>query len=267
MSAQIQERTELQADLRIAIEQDQLVLYYQPVLDILTGDCAGVEALVRWVHPLKGMIPPMKFIPLAEEGPLIHPLGEWVLRRACEQWIAWRDMGLKMGFVSVNVSGKQVMHSDFVGIAEGIFAETGCPANNILVELTESFVMHESELAISRLRQLRNLGLGIAIDDFGTGYSSLSYLKRLPVTKLKLDRSFVNDLPGDANDVAITRAIHRLGEAVGLEVIAEGVETPEQHRFLLDEGFALCQGYLYAKPMSADQLTQFMSQHLNRRNS
>ena len=264
MSEHIQERTELQADLRIAIEQNQLVLFYQPVLDIMTGDCAGVEALVRWNHPTKGMIPPMKFIPLAEEGALIHPLGEWVLKRACEQWVTWYEQEVAVGFVSVNVSGKQVMHSDFVNIANGIFAQTKCPANHILVELTESFVMHESELAISRLHQLRNLGVGIAIDDFGTGYSSLSYLKRLPVTKLKLDRSFVNDLPTDANDVAITRAIHRLGEAVGLEVIAEGVETQEQHHFLFDEGFTLCQGYLYAKPMSAEQLTQFMTQHFNR---
>ena len=266
MSAHIQERTELQADLRIAIEQNQLVLFYQPVLDIMTGDCAGVEALVRWNHPTKGMIPPMKFIPLAEEGPLIHPLGEWVLKRACEQWLTWHEQGVTIGFVSVNVSGKQVMHSDFVSIASGIFGQTKCPASHILVELTESFIMHESELAISRLHQLRNLGVGIAIDDFGTGYSSLSYLKRLPVTKLKLDRSFVNDLPTDANDVAITRAIHRLGEAVGLEVIAEGVETQEQHRFLFEEGFTLCQGYLYAKPMSAEQLTQFMTQHFNRSN-
>ncbi|MZI95340.1 EAL domain-containing protein [Vibrio sp. CAIM 722] len=257
----IQEHTQLQSELRLAIEKNQLELFYQPIIELATKRCIGVEALVRWHHPKRGDISPMKFIPVAEETTLIHSIGKWVLEKACKQTAQWDKAGIKLRFTSINVSGKQIMQSDFAAIAKEIFDSTQCPAEHVIIELTESFIMHKNQSAIDKLQQLRQLGVGIAIDDFGTGYSSLSYLKRLPVTKLKLDRSFVMDLPSDINDVEITRAIHRLGDAVGLAVIAEGIETEEQHQFLLNEGVTYGQGYLYAKPMSINDFNRFLEQN------
>ncbi|MCB6183089.1 EAL domain-containing protein [Leeia sp. TBRC 13508] len=256
MSALVLERMDLQAELRRALENQELELHYQPIIDLKNRRCVGAEALIRWNHQERGWIPPIKFIPLAEENSLILVLGEWVLREACKQMKSWKDHQLDLDFMTVNVSGKQIMQSDFVLLTKDVLAETGCPAEHVTLELTESFVMNESQVAKARLAGLRALGVGIAIDDFGTGYSSLSYLKRLPITKLKLDQSFVQDIPQDGNDVAIARAILKLGEAVGLEVVAEGVETMEQMQFLIDEGCSYCQGYYYAKPMTA---TQFMN--------
>ncbi|MFC3025050.1 EAL domain-containing protein [Vibrio zhugei] len=260
MSTELVEVTELLSDLRIAIEQEQLLVQYQPIVDIQAERCVGVEALVRWNHPTKGLISPEKFIPVAEDNNLILPLGEWVLRTACRQIQRWNQKGIRLDFVTINVSGKQIMQSDFSALLIQVLDEYQLEAEQVLIELTESFVMHESETAINRLIDIRNLGIGIAIDDFGTGYSSLSYLKKLPVTKLKLDRSFVCDLPTNDNDVEISRAIFRLGDAVGLKVIAEGVETFEQHQFLVNEGYHLCQGYYYAKPMDADDIDAFWQQ-------
>ena len=257
MSTELVEVTELLSDLRIAIEQEQLLVQYQPIVDIQAERCVGVEALVRWNHPTKGLISPEKFIPVAEDNNLILPLGEWVLRTACRQIQRWNQQGIRLDFVTINVSGKQIMQSDFSALLIQVLDEYQLEAEQVLIELTESFVMHESETAVNRLIDIRNLGIGIAIDDFGTGYSSLSYLKKLPVTKLKLDRSFVCDLPTNDNDVEISRAIFRLGDAVGLKVIAEGVETFEQHQFLVNEGYHLCQGYYYAKPMDADDIDAF----------
>lgn len=258
MSEHMLERMQLLRELQSALENGQLTLYFQAVVDTRTRRCVGVEALARWPHEADGWIPPDKFIAIAEEGALIHPLGEWVLRSACEQMKAWLDKGLALDFISVNISGKQVTQGNLVDGARKIFQETGCPAQRVCLELTESFVMEESDAAIRRLQGLRDLGVSIAIDDFGTGYSSLSYLKRLPVTRLKLDRSFVRDIPHDPNDIAIARAILRLGQAVGMDVVAEGTETAQQHAFLLEEGCSLSQGYLYAKPMPAAEFEVYL---------
>ena len=257
MSASVQERMALQADLRASLEEKGLELYYQPVVNSETRQCIGAEALVRWKHKDKGFVPPEKFIPIAEENDLIHTLGEWVLLTACAQMKAWIDDGSSLQFISVNVSGKQIAQGDFVEAAKHILAVTGCPAERITLELTESFVIEESRKAINQLTELREMGFGLAIDDFGTGYSSLAYLKYLPVTKLKLDRSFVRDISTDCSDAAIARAILKLGETLGLEVIAEGVENEDQHQFLESERSTMCQGFLYAKPMTTMEFSDF----------
>ena len=252
MSSKAKARMDLHEDLRKALDQNELLLHFQPIVSTHTRRCIGVEALVRWRHPVKGWIPPSNFIAIAEEYNLIHPLGEWVFQAACSQMKSWLDMGIELDFISVNVSGKQLIKKDFVSLTQRILKDSDCPPERVVIELTESYLMRENNDAIVLLNDLRNLGCGIAIDDFGTGYSSLAYLKRLPVTKLKLDQSFVSDIPNDSNDVAIARAILKLGETLGLEVVAEGVETQEQHNFLLAEGCLFSQGYLYSKPVAAD---------------
>lgn len=258
MSNSVYERMALQADLRASLEQKGLELYYQPVVNPETRQCIGAEALARWRHKEKGFVPPEKFIPIAEENDLIHTLGEWVLFTACAQMKEWIDSGSSLQFISVNVSGKQIAKGDFVGTARRILEVTGCPAERITLELTESFVIEESRKAIDQLTQLREMGFGLAIDDFGTGYSSLAYLRYLPVTKIKLDRSFVRDISTDRNDAAvIARAILKLGETLGLEVIAEGVENEDQHQFLESEHSTMCQGFLYAKPMTTKAFSDF----------
>ncbi len=263
MSRSVQERMALQSDLRQSIEQEGLELYYQPVVHTGTRQCIGAEALVRWQHKEKGFVPPEKFIPIAEENDLIHTLGEWVLYTACKQMKAWLDSGSKLTFISVNVSGKQIVQGEFVEAAKHILEVTGCPAERITLELTESFVIEESRKAVNQLKELRDMGFGIAIDDFGTGYSSLAYLKYLPVTKLKLDRSFIRDLATDCNDAAIARAILKLGETLGLDVIAEGVENEDQHQFLESERSTLCQGFLYARPMTSLEFSDFANRLQN----
>ncbi|MFO1369004.1 MAG: PAS domain S-box protein [Marinagarivorans sp.] len=263
MSHLVEERHRLHNDLRHAIEQRELEIFFQPVMQIGSRRCVGAEALLRWRHHERGWISPAKFVALAEENSLIHPLGEWVFRESCRQLKAWLDAGIEIDFLSINVSGKQIMQGDFVALAQRILNETGCPPERITLELTESFLMHESNVAVARLEKLRDQGIGIAIDDFGTGYSSLSYLKRLPVTKLKLDQSFVRDLATDLNDKAIARAILKLSDAVGLTVIAEGVETEEQHDFLINEGCLLSQGFLYGRPMDSNSFARFVKEQIH----
>ena len=258
MSDRVQERMTLHNSLRQALDQKALELHYQPIMNVGMGTCVGAEALIRWQHSDMGWVSPTKFIPVAEESDLIHSLGEWVLQTACLQMNGWLKAGMELGSLAVNVSGKQIVIGDFVNIARRVLEETGCPSERIVLELTESFIMRESEGAIKALNQLRALGFGIAIDDFGTGYSSLSYLKRLPVTKLKLDQSFVQDIPGDPNDAAIARAILGLGDILGLEVVAEGVESKEQHKFLLSEGCAQSQGFLYSRPLTSPTFANFI---------
>ncbi len=258
MSNLVQERMALQTELRQYLEKEGLELHYQPVVNSATRECIGAEALIRWQHQEKGYVPPEKFIPIAEENDLIHTLGEWVLFTACRQMKEWIDSGLHLKFISVNVSGKQIVQGDFVKAAKRILGVTGCPAQRITLELTESFIMEDSRGAIAQLNELRAMGFGLAIDDFGTGYSSLAYLKHLPVTKLKLDRSFLQNLSTGCNDAAIARAILKLGETLGLEVIAEGVENEDQHQFLESEHSTMCQGFLYAKPMATNEFSKFV---------
>lgn len=259
MSTKARESMEMKSALRLALSRDELELYYQPIIDVKTGASAGIEALARWHHPEKGWIPPDKFIPLAEESDLIVDLGEWVMRTACTQMKDWQSLKNAPNFISVNVSGKQITQSKFVAFMQNVIVETECPASLLTLEMTESFIMHESKDSVDQLEALRAMGLGIAIDDFGTGYSSLTYLKSLPVTKLKLDKLFVDNLPSDLDDVAIARAILKLAEAVELEVIAEGIENKEQHEFLAQEGCDFIQGYFHSKPMTKEQAEEYFS--------
>ncbi|MDR4516231.1 MAG: EAL domain-containing protein [Nitrosomonas sp.] len=258
MSNRMQERMLLYTDLHQALHKNKLQLYYQPIIDIHTKTHVGAEALLRWKHHNLGWVPPNKFISIAEDSDLIHVIGEWVMLSACRQMWDWQNADIDPGILSINVSGKQLISDNFITQVHHILESSECSPEKIVFEITESFIMKESEGAINTLNKLRELGFGIAIDDFGTGYSSLSYLKRLPVTKIKLDKSFVRDIPNDANDIAIARAILGLGNILGLEVIAEGVETKKQHDFLASEHCVLGQGYHYARPMTPGKFKQYL---------
>ncbi|MES9899293.1 MAG: EAL domain-containing protein [Sedimenticola sp.] len=247
------ERVVLERELRQALEQNQLVVYYQPQYSLLSGKLVGAEALVRWQHPEKGLIHPDNFIPAAEACGLILPLGDWVLRESSRQMSRWLREGVDIERISVNVSGKQVERSDLVSIVREILDQTGLQPQHLELEITESCIMREAESAIKSLAELKMMGVRLAVDDFGTGYSSLSYLKQLPIHKLKIDRSFIKDIPDDSNDEAISRAILALGHSLQLEIIAEGVETKVQEAFLKEEGCDEVQGYLYSRPLPAKE--------------
>jgi len=244
----------LENDLRRAVEQQQLVLYYQPQVDLKTGDMIGVEALVRWQHPERGLVSPAHFIPLAEETGLIVPIGEWVLREACRQQKLWLDAGKYVGKIAVNLSPRQFRQKNFPGKVEAILNDIGLEAKHLELEITESCAMEHAGETITQLKQLNQMGMFLAIDDFGTGYSSLAYLQRFPIQKLKIDRSFVNDLNDDDNDAAIAKSIIGLAHNMKMRVVAEGVETEQQAEWLRTMGCDQAQGFLYAKPMTATQL-------------
>ncbi|MCG7928401.1 MAG: GGDEF domain-containing phosphodiesterase, partial [Candidatus Thiodiazotropha taylori] len=255
------ERLMMENSLRKALSMKELVLHYQPQIDIRTGRIIGVEALVRWQHPELGLLPPAKFIPLAEDSGLIRPIGEWILRQACLQASKWRDQGFSPQRISVNcnLSAGQLNSENFVGGIQAILAEAGIEAGLLELEITETTIMNDPEHMSEIFNRLRDIGIKLAIDDFGTGYSSLSYLKTLPISKLKIDQSFVRDIPADPDDMAITRAIIALGESLQMQVIAEGVETEAQAEFLKAEGCYLAQGFLYAKPMKSEDLDRYMT--------
>ncbi len=248
------ERVLLENALREAIEHDQLELVYQPQVDLADGRLLGAEALLRWHHPEFGEVPPARFVPVAEESGLIHALGDWVLRRACAQGRAWLDQGLDFGRLAVNIAGPQLQRPGLVERVQAVLDETGLPPTRLELEVTESFIMQQGDPAVARLRALRELGITLAIDDFGTGHSSLAYLKQLPVNRLKIDRSFVRDLPDDANDLAIARAIIALGRSLGLTILAEGVEQARQARVLREAGCHQAQGYHFGRPMAPQAL-------------
>jgi diguanylate cyclase (GGDEF)-like protein/PAS domain S-box-containing protein len=259
LTANAFERVLLEASLHQAMERRELVLHYQPQLRLDTGALCGLEALVRWQHPEMGLVPPARFVPLAEESGMIVPIGEWVLGVACAQMKAWLDDGLvdADATISVNLSAKQFDQGNLIAVVEKALADSGLAAESLELEITESTMMRSPERSASRLNRLREMGVKVAIDDFGTGYSSLNYLKRLPLTKLKIDRSFVADLATDVNDLAIARAIIALARSLSLEVLAEGIETEEQRRFLVAEGCEAGQGYLFARPMDPDSFAGF----------
>jgi diguanylate cyclase (GGDEF)-like protein/PAS domain S-box-containing protein len=244
----------LENDLRRAIEQQQLILHYQPQIDLQTGEITGVEALVRWQHPERGLVSPALFIPMAEETGLIVPIGEWVLREACRQQKAWLDAGKKIGRMAVNLSPRQFRQKNFPGKVEAILQETRLSADYLELEITESCAMENASEAINQLNQLHRMGLYLAIDDFGTGYSSLAYLQRFPIQKLKIDSSFIHDIRDDQNDAAIARTIIGLARNLHLKVIAEGIETECQADWLRQHGCDQGQGFLYAKPLTALQI-------------
>jgi diguanylate cyclase (GGDEF)-like protein len=247
------ERLGLENDLRGAVERGELFLVYQPQIELATSRIIGMEVLMRWRHPARGLISPARFIPVAEDSGIILALGEWALRESCRQARLWRDQGLLDVCISVNMSAVQLRQIDFVQIVARALAESGLPPANLELELTESVVMQGVEPALEKLRELDALGVKVAIDDFGTGYSSLSYLRQFTVDRLKIDQSFVRDLPGNMDAEAIAAAIVAMGLSLGLRIIAEGVETEAQAAFLQS---VLCregQGYLYARPMTVNE--------------
>lgn len=256
LNALITERLDLENKLRRALERQQFELNYQPRIDMRTGEIIGVEALIRWHAGDDQPVAPSRFIPIAEEIGLIAPIGKWVLKTACAQNKAWQDAGLPPLVVSVNVSARQFRQDDLVRTIADVLRETALEARYLEIELTESAVMHDAEQFVAMLNELNDLGVQIAIDDFGTGYSSLSYLKRFPVDRLKVDRSFVQDIATDSDDATIVRTIIALGHNLGLKVVAEGVETEQQLQFLRENDCDELQGYLYGMPLAADELAR-----------
>ncbi|MFC6670136.1 EAL domain-containing protein [Marinobacterium aestuariivivens] len=252
----ISQRLKMEQALRLALSNRELSLHYQPQYSLRTGALTGFEALLRWHSAELGYVGPDRFIPLAEETGLIAPIGEWVLRSACEQGARWRAEGMEVA-IAVNVSACQFRH-DLPDLVASALESTGLPAGLLVIEVTETALMQDLEQTAAMLLQLRALGVRIALDDFGTGYSSLAYLKRLPLDKLKLDRAFIQSLPDDSDDTAIVRAMLDVARHLGLETVAEGIETPQQQAFLDGVGCAEGQGYLYARPMPAEQATDFM---------
>jgi diguanylate cyclase (GGDEF)-like protein len=250
------ERLSMEQSLRRAIERDELLLHYQPRVNLRTGEVDGVEALVRWMHPVRGLTHPDRFIPLAEETGLIVPIGEWVLRTACEQGQAWRRAGFQP-VISVNLSARQLWGGGLVRMVSDVLAETGM-AEHLELELTESMVMHDAENVIATMQGLKAIGVRLSVDDFGTGYSSLSYLKRLPLTALKIDGSFVRDITsGGPDEGLIAKAIISLGHSLHLKVIAEGVETEAHRAFLREHDCDEIQGYLISRPVAAVEVEKF----------
>lgn len=261
MQAVVNTRVALEADIRRALQQQQFQLYYQLQVDAL-GQPVGAEALLRWPHPSRGMVPPNEFIPLAEDTGLILPLGHWVLQQACTQLHAWSlQAHTRHLALAVNVSARQFRQPDFVESVLQILQDTAAPARLLKLELTESLLVNDVEETIAKMLALKAQGVGFSLDDFGTGYSSLSYLKRLPLEQLKIDQSFVRDLLTDPNDAAIARTVITLGHSLGLAVIAEGVETDAQRGFLAAQGCDAYQGYLFSRPLPVQAFEQGLRQH------
>ena len=247
----------LDHDLHQALEKEELFLLYQPQICLLEEKLRGVEALIRWEHPTRGLISPFEFIPIAEQNGLILPIGEWIIQTACQTLQSWQDTDMKKVSLSINVSAKQLLHQNLYGILQENIKKYKIDSNLLELEITESVIMENIGETIILLVKLKELGLSIAIDDFGTGYSSLSYLKKLPVDKLKIDREFIKDIPEDKDDIAITKTIVSLAKSLGLKIIAEGPETEEHIAFLKEEKCDFAQGYYYSKPITNKELVSF----------
>jgi diguanylate cyclase (GGDEF)-like protein/PAS domain S-box-containing protein len=254
------ERIALESRLRRAIEQQDLRIFYQPQVDIASGRIVGAEALVRWQDPAEGLIPPIRFIPIAEETGLILAIGEWVLRETCRQGRQWLDEGLPPLTLAVNVSPQQFRRSDICDLVARVLSDTGFPANQLELEITESGLMENQSNATEILNCLRDQGIRLAIDDFGTGYSSLAYLKHFPLDLLKIDKSFIDDIPHLQDDMEIASTIIAMGHILGFKVLAEGVETPEQLAFLQEKGCDMYQGYIKSSPIPAEEFAELLSQ-------
>jgi diguanylate cyclase (GGDEF)-like protein/PAS domain S-box-containing protein len=252
------ERLEMEANMRRGLAQDEFVLHYQPQLDMKSGEIIGCEALVRWNSPEEGLIAPARFIPLAEETGLIVPLGDWVLQTACAQARAWLDAGYPTLVMAVNLSVRQLQQRDIVQKIALALTQTGLPPNQLKLELTESMIMLQGEQANDLLQAVKALGVSLSIDDFGTGYSSLAYLKRFPIDEVKIDQSFVRDIPQDASDMEIASAIIGMAHGLHLKVMAEGVETEAQLKFLAGQGCHAYQGFLFSKPIPADAFERLL---------
>ena len=259
INAAAKERVAFESDLRVALDAGQFELHYQPQSLLADGRVFGVEALLRWRHPQLGLVPPARFVPLAESTGLIVPIGAWVLETACRQGRVWLDAGLPPVVVAVNVSVVQFMQRDFPALVGQLLDATRLPAGQLELEVTESIVMGESQYVIATLAALRTLGVQLAIDDFGTGYSSLSYLRRLAVSRLKVDQSFVHGVVDSGDDAAIATAIIGMAHSLRLRVIAEGVETEAQAEFLRANGCEEAQGFLFSRPLPVADATDFLA--------
>jgi EAL domain-containing protein (putative c-di-GMP-specific phosphodiesterase class I)/CheY-like chemotaxis protein len=253
-------RVSMEEKLRTALERREFVLHYQPQVALTTGQIIGVEALIRWNHPAQGMIPPVDFIPVAEELGLIVPIGEWVLRTAVAQNVSWQNMGLPKIRMSVNLSARQFRQIDIVELVADVLKETGLDAPYLDLELTESMAMQNVEVTIGILNQLKAMGVRLSVDDFGTGYSSLSYLKRFPLDVLKIDRAFVREITTSTDDAAIARAIISMAHSMNLKVIAEGVETEGQLRYLERHHCDKIQGFYFSPPVGAEECEAMLRQ-------
>lgn len=260
MNANVHEQLQLVQDLRLALERHELILQYQPKFTAPNGPVIGVEALVRWSHPTRGLIAPDQFIPLAEKTGLIVPIGEWVLDEACRQISEWREAGRRDWTMAVNLSALQFGHASLIQTVRDALKRYALEPGCLTLEVTESTAMRDADTSLRILQQLRGMGVNISIDDFGTGYSSLLYLKRLPASELKIDRGFIRDLARDSEDAAIVSAIVALGQTLNLNIVAEGVETAAQQEFLTRLGCDSLQGFLLGRPMSAEHLIETLSQ-------
>ena len=258
MNRKMQERIFLKEGLTKALKENEFVLVYQPQIDLRSKEIVGVETLIRWKHPKRGLIPPVEFIPMAEETGMIVQIGEWVLRTACQQNKAWQDAGMAPIKMSVNVSPRQFRERDFVACVRSVLADTGMDPQYLELEITESLIMDNVERAVVTMNELNAIGVQFSIDDFGTGYSSLSSLKHFPVARLKIDQSFVRGLPGDKDDNAIAMAVIALGHRLNLKIVAEGVETDQQRSFLCDNDCDEMQGYHFSKPVPAEEIVEMM---------
>jgi len=261
MTEKALQRVFIESSLRQAIEHEEFVVFYQPQIDTKTDTLSGVEALIRWQHPTRGMISPDDFIPLAEEKGLIVEIDRIVMKTAMQQVLKWHEDGFSLGVLSLNLSLKQLNSKDFLSFLRETMTKIGFKAQWLGLEILEGQLMKNPEKSIASLRKIHDLGIELAIDDFGTGYSSLSYLKKLPLDKLKIDKSFVDGLPHDEEDVGISRAVLALAKSLNLKVIAEGVETQAQKEFLQEEGCTFIQGYYYSKPLSSEDMTTYLRAH------
>ena len=254
MNKDSEERFQLENSMRKALKNNEIELYYQPQVSISSGQIVGMEALIRWKHPVKGFISPASFIPIAEESGLIVQIGEWVIQEACRQSARWKEQGFKPVRISVNVSAKQLQEEALVDVIQHNLDVCGIDANALGVELTETAIILEPEIALARLEQIKSLGIKLSMDDFGTGYSSLSYLKRYPIDTLKIDQAFIRSVTVDNEDGALVKAIIAMAHALGMDVVAEGVELQEQLEFLGVHGCDTMQGYLFSRPVPAVDL-------------
>jgi diguanylate cyclase (GGDEF)-like protein len=260
MNERAMDRLRLEADLRHALQRDELLLYYQPQVDVRTGRVVGMEALLRWQHPQLGLVPPDRFIRVAEETGLIVPIGTWVMRTACMQAKKWQDAGLGSLQVGVNLSGNQFYQKDIVQVVESALSDSGLPANCFDIELTEGLVMTDVDQALGIMHGLKRLGVSLSIDDFGTGYSSLAYLKRFPIDVLKIDKSFVRNITTEPDEAAIARSIITLAQSLRLQVIAEGVETEQQLCYLRRHRCDQIQGYYFSRPLPAPDFERLLAE-------
>jgi EAL domain-containing protein (putative c-di-GMP-specific phosphodiesterase class I) len=263
IKAQSLERMALETNLRGALGRDELSLHYQAKLDLATGTIKGVEALLRWQSPVLGEVPPAQLIPVAEETGLIVPIGRWVLRTACAQNMAWQRAGLPPVCMAVNLSPRQFVHEELPRDIAAVLEESGMPGGLLELEVTESMVMHNIDRAVKVLTAIKELGVRLAIDDFGTGYSSLAQLKRFPIDTLKVDRSFIREIPGNAEDKAITKAIIAMGKSLSLTIVAEGVETEAQEAFLQEHACDEMQGYYFSKPVAPHEFAELLRRHVS----